>query len=512
MIPVRLVQRHWDLFLASLLLLGAAVALVLLDDRNGTLRAGTTPRTIAWYLVAFAGFGLAAWWSERRTINPWVLWTVPIAARLLLLLTEPTLSDDVYRYLWDGHVATQGISPYLHPINAAALDPVEIPIRRLANNPGLASPYLPTAHGVFTAAAFTLPSTAVVMQTVMVGFDLATAGLLSGLLVRAGLPRRRVLLYLWNPLVIVEIAHGAHLDALMVMLTVAALAVGLHGARGGLADHGHRWRRVGSGVLLALATLTRPLPALAGPVLWPRWRWGGRVAFALTVAALLLPFGLGRAGWGLDAAATGTGVFGSARVYSRDFHFNGALNGVLTPGSTLATVVAGGAMAAVLLVVWRRAEAAGRATIARGADDGAARVRADLRLVVVPVMAYVVLTPVMHPWYLVLLMALLPFVTPASGEAADRWLLTLPWYYLAAAVSFSYLTYLDPDRFGERTWVLWLEWAPTLLGLAAVVFWVHFALQAEGGPASAPGSSTPSVGQRDLVAVVDPTGPDREQH
>lgn len=487
MSPVRFVQRHWGLALASLLLLGAAVALVLLDLQTGTLRAGTTPQTIVWYLIAFAGFGVAAWWNERRTIDPWVLWTVPVVARLLLLLTEPTLSDDVYRYLWDGHVATQGISPYLHPINAAALDPVEIPIRRLANNPALASPYLPTAHGVFTAAAFTLPSTAVVMQTLMVGFDLATAGLLTRLLGRAGLPRKRVLLYLWNPLVIVEIAHGAHLDALMVMLMMAALAIGFDGATGQCADHDHRWRRIGSGVLLALATLTRPLPALAGPVLWARWRWGGRVAFVLTVAVLLLPFGLSRAGWGLGSASTGTGVFGSARVYSSDFHFNGALNGVLTPGSTLATVVAGGAMAVVLLVVWRRAEAAGRtiapgAAPAPGADRDAVRIRADLRLVVVPVMAYVVLTPVMHPWYLVLLLALLPVVTPAPGEAADRWLLTLPWYYLAAAVSFSYLTYLDPDRFGERTWVLWLEWAPTLLGLAAVVFWVNFALQGEEGP------------------------------
>ncbi|MEL7156573.1 MAG: hypothetical protein AAFN30_08235 [Actinomycetota bacterium] len=504
MLPVR---RHWGLALASLLLLVAVGAMVVLDQRHGTLRAEVTPTTITWYLVAFAGFGLAAWWNERRSIPAVVFWLVPIGARLLLLATEPTLSDDVYRYLWDGHVLAEGISPYLHPIDAAALDPIEIPIRTQVNNPSLASPYLPTAHGVFVAAAVALPSAAVVMQALMVGFDLLTAVVLRHLLGQAGLPPRRVLLYLWNPLVIVEIAHGAHLDALMVLLTVGALAASL-GPAGG---HGAGRRSIGSAVLLALAVLTRPLPALVGPVLWPRWGWPARAAFVATTIGLLLPFGLGPAGWGLGTPGTGTGVFGSARIYSRDFQFNGALNTVLEPGSTGASVAAGGAMAGVLLWVWWRAARA-RPGPAPGAATSASIVRYQLRLAVVPVMAYVLLTPVLHPWYLVMLLALLPFVTPASGERPDRWLLTVPWYYLAAAVSLSYLTYRNPDRFGELVWVQRAEWLPTLALLALVLLRARATRPAADGvePAGA-GGEPGSVADGDVMAGIGAADPGRGQ-
>lgn len=460
---VQPLRRHWGAVLASLLLLVAIGSMVVLDQRHGTLRAEVTPATIGWYLVAFTGFGLAAWWNERRSFPPLVFWLVPIGARLLLLATEPTLSDDVYRYLWDGHVLAEGISPYQHPINAAALDPIEIPARNLANNPGLASPYLPTAHGVFAAAALLLPSAAVVMQAVMVAFDLATAGVLHRLLIRAGLPARRALLYLWNPLVIVEIAHGAHLDALMVLLAVAALATGLGPAEG----PGDRRRHAASGMLLGLAVLTRPIPLLLGPVLWPRWSWVARAAFVATTVGLLLPFGLGPAGWGLGTQETGTGVFGSARIYSRRFHFNGALNGVLEPASTTATMVVAASMGAVIIGVWWRANRP------RAELEPAEAIRRNLRLAVIVVMAYVVLTPVLHPWYLVLLLALVPFVTPSAAESTARWLLTLPWYYLAAAVSFSYLTYRQPDRFGELVWVQRLEWIPTLVLLVAVMGWLR---------------------------------------
>jgi len=55
-----------------------------------------------------------------------------------MLTTEPSLSDDVHRYLWDGHLVSQGVNPYSHPIEAAELDAFEIDSRLLANNPQLA--------------------------------------------------------------------------------------------------------------------------------------------------------------------------------------------------------------------------------------------------------------------------------------------------------------------------------------------------------------------------------------
>ena len=135
------------------------------------------------------------------------------------------------------------------------------------------------------------------------------------------------------------------------------------------------------------------------------------------------------------------------------------------------------AMMAVAVIVWIRR---GRISTTTGAID-----RGDLRAMAVLMMAYVVLTPTLHPWYLITLMALLPFVTPGPHESRQRWWLLAPWTYLAAAVVFSYLTYLDPLAHGERTWVRQLEWYPTLLLLA----WALLRARADPGPWPTPGPS-----------------------
>ncbi len=449
---------------AALLLLGFG-ALAVLDAAEGTLRAGVVDQTIVWYLVAFAGFALAAWGNEEREIPVVWLWAVPVLLRLVMLTTSPSLSDDVYRYLWDGHLLSEGVNPYSYVINDPALDAYEIPVRALANNPDLSSPYLPTAHGVFGFAGLVFPSSPLTMQLIMVGFDLLVAALVLRLLKLAQLPTKRVLLYLWNPLVIVEIAHGAHLDALMMALTMAAL-VATFERRGGLSGP----------VLLALATLTRPLPVLVLPVLFWRWTWRQRAMFVIVAVCVVIPWGFGP-GYGLTGEPTGSGVFGSARAYTEFFRFNSGIyhwletwiggRGLDDKGwnepVALTRLVVGASVVVLIGGVWVKARSA-------SSDSD---VRRTLRLSAVAVGIYVLLTPVLHPWYTLLFFALLVFVAPAADEPVRRWLLLLPWFYLAATLIFSYLTYEDPQAFAEREWVRQLQWLPTLVLLAvSATVWV----------------------------------------
>jgi hypothetical protein len=88
--------------------------------------------------------------------------------------------------------------------------------------------------------------------------------------------------------------------------------------------------------------------------------------------------------------------------------------------------------------------------------------RAALRLMSLPLMGYVLLTPTLHPWYIMILLAFLPFLPPSAEERSWRWLLIAPWLYLTGALVFSYLTYLDPLNYGELEWVRRLEWLPAL--------------------------------------------------
>lgn len=90
-----------------------------------------------------------------------------------------------------------------------------------------------------------------------------------------------------------------------------------------------------------------------------------------------------------------------------------------------------------------------------------------------PVIAYVLFTPVVHPWYLLLLLALTPFLAPGENESGDRWLVASPWLLLSATVILSYLTYRDPAAFAELVWVRRVVWLPTLALLAVAGWWLR---------------------------------------
>ena len=443
-------RTGWGLWVATAIGLFGYGGLAWLHADQGTLRDRVTPRTIVWFSVAFVGFLVALWWNRRHPLPLVWLWAIPIAFRLILLSTTPTLSDDVYRYLWDGHVAASGTNPYSHTLNAPALDSIEIPARSLANNPSLGTPYLPSAQGVFAASALVAPSEPITLQVVMTLFDLASAMLIVRLLALAGLPRNRVMLYLWNPLVILEIAHGAHLDAMMVFGALLAVYLAL--------SKGLVWWA--APVVLGLSTLTKPLPAMLAVVLWHRWQGRARLVFGATVLGILVPFGWS-AGWGLIGNSA-TGVFGSTRVYS-GWWFNGgvsfwldnALNRLSASwASGGAQLLTGGLMLAVLVIVWRRACSTHSSPELLG-------------LMAVPFGAFILLTPIMHPWYMVVMLAFLPFVGRTPSPSFEH----APWLCLSATLIFSYLTYLDPLNHGEVGWVRYMEWIPVfvLLGAAAIV-------------------------------------------
>jgi hypothetical protein len=445
--------------------------MVRMDWRYGTLRDGRLPETIAWYLLAFFSFLAAILWVEKRGISRRWLWGTAVTFRLLLLFTTPTLSDDVYRYLWDGYVAHQGVSPYAYAINAPELDYLDNSVRGQANNAWMASPYLPAAQAVFWGITAVSPLRPLFFQIGMALFDLAAAFLIARLLALASLPPQRLILYLWNPLVIVEVAHSAHLDAWMVFLTLLAVYFALTPPPLTINNYQLTINHSKSPLFLTLATLTKIIPALLTPILFWRWNWRQRIFYGLLTIGLLIPFGL-QAGWGLGGDLDGTGLFGALRIYGRQWNFNSGLfhwlevwlgkqQGVENATDTGKLIVLG-LFVVVITAVFLQART-------RTAP------RNSLRLMAVPLMAYVLLTPTLNPWYTLILIAFIPFLTPTEDESHWRWLLISPWLYLSGALIFSYLTYLDPLNFGELEWVRQVEWLPTLglLGTAVLITLFH---------------------------------------
>ncbi|MGB1251590.1 MAG: hypothetical protein ACPG8W_13315 [Candidatus Promineifilaceae bacterium] len=445
----------------------AYVGMASVDWRFGTLRDQFVVQTIGWYLAAFVPFVALIVWAERcRGISMRWIWGAAIVARLLLLTTTPTLSDDVYRYLWDGHVAANGVSPYALPIDSAELNHLDTPIRALANNTWMASPYMPSAQFIFHNAARLLPLSPLTLQILMVAFDLGSAYVLSKLLTLGGYAPRRLMLYLLNPFIIVEVAHSAHIDAWMLLLLLLAIYFTLR-PQPSQTDKIDRSAWLAPS-LFALATLTKIIPVLALPILFWRWSWKQLVGYGVLCLGLIVPAGL-RAGWGLSGDLDGTGLFGALRIYANQWNFNSGLfrwiekalehqasSDPLGQAKLLSLLLA----LVVLLIVW---------LLARNQP-----IHTTLRLMLVPFGAYLLLTPTVHPWYALIVVVFVPFLAPTVVESAENnphqpWLSTVPWLYLSATLIFSYMTYRDPSDFREFEWVRQTEWIPTLLLLGVVL-------------------------------------------
>lgn len=224
----------------------------------------TRPRAFLVALVAqLAVYGLASAWVIRRRPRPAgalvVIVLVALAARLILVGTTPSASDDLYRYIWDGRIQAQGINPYRFPPSDPALAAYrDGAIYPLINRKGAPTIYPPVAQAVFRALYAIHPDSVAWTKLAFAGVDLLTILIVAGLLARLGLRPERAILYAWHPLAILEVAGSGHVDAVAILFLVLAVWARLAG------------RPYRAGFLLACAVLTKfyalvALPALLRP-------------------------------------------------------------------------------------------------------------------------------------------------------------------------------------------------------------------------------------------------------
>ncbi len=231
------------------------------------------------YLIAL--YGIERMRSSRAATI--LLIFAAIAFRAPLWPMQPTLSDDLQRYRWDGKVQAHGLNPYStvpkDPRMAGLWDKYYeiMPAREMP------SIYPPGSQWVFRATWKLFPG------PTEFKIPFATADVLA-LLILAWMFRKepdrnfRVAVYAWNPLVIVEFAGSGHNDALAILGIVCGLALV------------RNWK-VLANVPIAFAAMAKAFPALLIPVWirkagWPEKRegwWAAAVAGG-TMLALLAPY------------------------------------------------------------------------------------------------------------------------------------------------------------------------------------------------------------------------------
>ena len=270
--------RRWLAWLAAALLALTAAGLLLdVPETTGMARIARVN-----VLVGFLTLSAVVYFGAIRLIlrhswprsTVWIVLGVGVSLRVLMLAAPPILSTDIYRYVWDGRVQAAGINPYSYipadPALASLRDAVVYP--RINRAEYAHTIYPPVAQMVFGTVG-KLWDTVTGMRLAMCGFEALGISCLLRLLPLAGLPRERILIYAWNPLVIWSFASDGHVDAIAVGLLGLGLLL--------RARHKDGW----AGAALAAAVLAKFFPLVVAPAFLRGGRFWRPACFGLVLIA-----------------------------------------------------------------------------------------------------------------------------------------------------------------------------------------------------------------------------------
>ncbi len=267
--------------------IGAIVA-VLTFAAPFAFRAGGDNAFIA--LAVPAGvLTIAATYIVERAPTKRALWLIlglGIVLRGYVLLFDPLLSSDIYRYIWDGRVQAAGVNPYRYfPAQDVLAQLRDTTIFPKINRADYAVTIYPPVAEFFFLVVTRVRENVTVMRLALLGCEAVSVTVVMLLLRRMERPLTRVVAYFWHPLPIWEIANSGHVDALMISLMLLGLWVALTG------------RALRGAVLIALGALVKPFVAPVLAVIWRPWDWKMPLVVIATIALCYLPYL--SVGWGV---------------------------------------------------------------------------------------------------------------------------------------------------------------------------------------------------------------------
>lgn len=380
------------------------------------------------FFVACIQAGIVLWFWKKQPLSVGLVIGAAILFRVAMAWIPPGLSDDAYRYVWDGMIQVDaGVNPFSYvPQDAALAAYHDELIYEALNSSAYYSVYPPVSQYIFFVGGLAYPygweASYYVIKALLIALEIA-AMMMAAQLVSA----RMLALYAWNPYVLVEVAGQAHTEAALVFFLVLTVwCVRRHAPRA-------------ASVALACAGWVKLYPFLLFPFLWRRygWRslWPGMVAAVVLVAPYL-------------SSEMPIHVAESLRLYVSYYEFNAgpyyAIKGMvhLLTGFDLSKVI-GPLMGLGFLVTLPyiyRLDARYRWSI--------------VRAFVTVVGAYVVFATTVHPWYLLGIVALIPLLDRPAWH----------WYWLALWSLGTYQLYVDGPYWGAVV-AGWTGWF-VLLSLA----------------------------------------------
>lgn len=242
------------------------------------------------YSVLFGSYYFIV--KNQKIKESWLSY-LAVLFRLLFLLAIPNLSQDFYRFVWDGRLILEGLNPYLHTPNELMESSIGLfpQMNTLYEGMGALSAkhysnYPPVHQMPFIIAAFiskhSILGSIVVLRLILISADLGILVFGKKLLKKLNKPTRTMYWFILNPLVIIELTGNLHFEGLMLCLFIMSLYF-IHSKKLHMAA-----------VVMALSIAVKLVPVLSLPLFLNKLGWKKSVLFYSVTAAvfiiLFIPF------------------------------------------------------------------------------------------------------------------------------------------------------------------------------------------------------------------------------
>lgn len=422
-VRVPAVSQFMSLVLFTILLIG----LLFFTERSQSVQL----------LTLFGGLAVIYIYWIREKLNTFHVATAAIFLRLIAWVAFPTLSDDIYRFIWDGSLILDGINPFLFTPTELLEGPIQAPYSKLfdkLNSANYYSVYPIVIQGISAIGA--LANNDIYLASLIIRFpillaELGTIYYLPKLLNAINVEAWVFKLYALNPLVIIELCGNAHFEGVMIFFLVMSFW---------WISRNKLWE---AGVALALAIATKLIPILFIPFLLKMLekndRW--KLMLALVVSGLLLFAPI------LQPELI-QHFLESINLYFQRFEFNASLYYLVRFISIEAIgynqiAVTGPILSSIFLIVYALIFFFG------------SRLKWSIhQQMLIALSAYFFLATTVHPWYLTTLVFLATF----------RWQAYAVLWSLLAFLS--YLTY-STASYQESTVALFIEYGIVFLAIVS---------------------------------------------
>ena len=190
-----------------------------------------------------------------------------VIVRLVFLPAIPNLSQDFYRFIWDGRMLFEGYNPYLH-LPESFIQNGEFPIaqaQELYDGMGKLSAshftnYPPINQLCFYIGALfsgkSIAGAVVTMRLIIIAADIGTLYFGKKLLEALKLPSSRIWWYILNPFIIIELTGNLHFEGVMIFFLIWSLYL----------LHNGKWKW--AAVVLACSISIKLIPLMFLPIFY----------------------------------------------------------------------------------------------------------------------------------------------------------------------------------------------------------------------------------------------------